>query len=483
MPPVKLGVILLTPFLVARLVRSYLERRLVLALPVVDQGNRQFLLDFLLCVIIGAVVMVFNLAAHGFPLLSGVKVIIGCTVAGFFISLDMMLNRERSVLQGALDQSEDPGLPRRLYSLTRRFALVAITTTLFVTVIIGLVISSDISWIGQIEQNEMVASRALRSVMVEVFFIIGVLLVMVMNLIVSYSKNLKFLFENETGVLARVSQGDLTNKVPVVTGDEFGVIAGHTNMMIDGLRHRGELVSSLKLAEEVQQNLLPRHPPSHPGVEASGASIYCDETGGDYYDYFTLTGNRLGVLVADVSDHGISAALLMASVRAHVHSNVRNYSRPRQLVEQVNRSLAMETEDTGRFVTLFFLEVDTASRTLCWVRAGHDPAILYDPLAGEFIGLAGKGLALGVDDATEFQEYSRRGWSPGSVLVVRTDGIHESRNSDNDVFGVDRLQAAIAGNAAEAPETIQRKIIEELDAFRGDAAQEDDITLVVLKLL
>ncbi|NIQ92700.1 MAG: phosphatase, partial [Deltaproteobacteria bacterium] len=108
-------------------------------------------------------------------------------------------------------------------------------------------------------------------------------------MIISYSKNLKLLFENETNVLERVTQGDLSRLVPVATNDEFGVIAGHTNTMIDGLRHRLQLITALKLAEEVQQNLLPTEPPSYPGLDIAGISNYCDETGGDYYDYFRLS--------------------------------------------------------------------------------------------------------------------------------------------------------------------------------------------------
>ncbi len=483
MPPVKLGAILLVPLAIARIVRTQLERRLVLSAPMVDQANRQFMTDFLLYLTVGFVAMVFNRTAYGFPFFSGVKIIIGCIVTGFFASLDMMLHREGSGLQGVPASSAGEIPSERFHSLTRRFSLVAVTTAIFVTVIVSLVISSDISWIAQAEGDAVVATEALRSVMIEISFIAGVLLAMVMNLIVSYSRNLKLLFENETGVLEKVSRGDLTSKVPVVTGDEFGIIAGHTNTMIDGLRHRSRLMTALKLAEEVQQNLLPQKPPSHPDIAVAGTSIYCYETGGDYYDYFTIDERRLGVVVADVSDHGVGAALLMASSRAHIRSSFHNYEGPRQLVEQVNRNLSMETADTGRFATLFFLEIDTSDQILRWVRAGHEPALFYDAEADRFTRLDGRGLALGIDKETSYQAFSRQGWSPGTIILVGTDGIHEARNENDDPFGMDRVKTIIAGNATESPDIIQKRIIDDIEAFRGDAPQEDDITLVVVKLV
>jgi sigma-B regulation protein RsbU (phosphoserine phosphatase) len=113
------------------------------------------------------------------------------------------------------------------------------------------------------------------------------------------------LFNNETDVLERVSRGDLSRTVPVATRDEFGVIAGHTNSMIRGLRHRTKLITALKLAEEVQQNFLPVSAPDHAGLDLNGTSIYYEETGGDYYEFFKLPKNNLGVVVADASDHGV----------------------------------------------------------------------------------------------------------------------------------------------------------------------------------
>lgn len=174
------------------------------------------------------------------------------------------------------------------------------------------------------------------------------------NLIVSYSKNLKLLFNNQTSVLERVESGDLSGKVAVATSDEFGVIANHTNHMIDGLRHRFELMSSLRLAEEVQQNLLPSRSPYLKGFDIWGSSLYCEQTGGDYYDYFLLPDGKLGVAVADVCGHGVGAAMLMISVRAYLVSAIKNYEDPARLLESVNESLSKDCAVTGNFTSMFF---------------------------------------------------------------------------------------------------------------------------------
>jgi sigma-B regulation protein RsbU (phosphoserine phosphatase) len=367
--------------------------------------------------------------------------------------------------------------------MTRKFSLVAFTATIFLALVLALVIARDVVWLATIEQSGMSIMQAQMSVMGELFFIMVVLFAEVANLIISYSKNLKLLFENETNVLERVTQGDLSKLVPVATNDEFGVIAGHTNSMIGGLRHRLQLIKALKLAEEVQQNLLPAEPPSFPGLDIAGTSNYCDETGGDYYDYFSLKNGKLGVVVADASEHGVGAAMLMTTVRALLRQRVTMGGDIARIVSDVNLELARDVEGSGRFMTLFFLEIEPESNKLNWVRAGHEPAVLYNAREDSFLELSGEGMALGVVEHLEFQKYTHQGWTPGSIIVVGTDGIRETQNEDGEMFGSDRFREAIRRYAAESAEEIQNRIIEDLKVFQGEAPQEDDITLVVIKLL
>lgn len=484
LPPVTLGVIILVFFAAALLLRRFLEHAVVICVSPLVQPQRQLALDFCLAVAAGISAMVYNHLVYDFPIVgSGLKLVLGCAVAGFFIALDMALIRERSVIKNAMVLTLDHRPPKHLYSMTRKFSFFGLTATVSVAGIIGLVLSGDVSWLARIEQEGISPGEARLSVMSEVFFVMVVLMAWVVNLIFSYSRNLKLLFDNETGVLELVTRGDLSKLVPVATNDEFGVIAGHTNLMIHGLRHRLKLITALKLAEELQRRFLPKKAPVNPQLDISGTSVYCDETGGDYYDYLKLPNGRLGVVVADASDHGVGAALHMTTARAFLLFGARDYSGPANLLNEVNRFLTRDSVETGRFMTVFFLEVDTTNRSLRWVRAGHDPALLYDPGKDSFWELDGDGMALGVVEDLRFQDSALQGWTPGSILIVGTDGLRETMNSQGEMFGRERLRDLVRRHADKSAEEIQQAVIESLHRFRGEVPQEDDVTLVVIRLL
>ncbi len=482
-PPVNLGVIVLLGFLTALALRPWLQRAFVLAAAEADQPQRQFVLDLALSLLVAAVVIPLNRIFLTVPLINGYAVFFGCLILGFFLSLDTALARERINIAVAKSKQNRLPPPRRLYSMTRKFSVVAFATAIIVTIIVVSVFTRDIVWLSQIDQSPEALKQAQWSVAKEMLFIMVILLGLVINLIISYSRNLKLLFNNETDILERVSRGDLSRMVPVTTQDEFGLIAEHTNTMIRGLRHRTKLLSALKLAEEVQQNLLPLDAPRHPGLDLSGTSIYCDETGGDYYDFFKLPNGNLGVVVADASDHGVGSALLMTTARAFMISAVQSYRGPAGLATEINHFLTRDSSKTSRFMSMFFLEINTADPTLSWVRAGHEPALLFDPVNGSFEFLSGTGLVLGVEAEYEYQQYHHRSWSPGSVLIVGTDGIQETRNDKGEMYGLDRLKETVAGNSASSALEIQTAAIDGLTQFRGNADQEDDVTLVVVKLL
>jgi phosphoserine phosphatase RsbU/P len=483
LPPVKLGVHILTAYAVALILRRPFENLVVETADEVSQPKRQFVFDFLMGLAAGLLAAALNVAVHGFPPASTLNLVYGVLIYSFFIALDMSLGRERAIILNALSKNTVQPPPKRLYSMTRRFTLVAVATALCVSVVNLAVIGRDMAWLTTIGSDPAATRQAILSVTTEVVFIMAVLLGLAVNLIVSYSRNLKLLFENETGVLERVTNGDLSRMVPVATRDEFGLIAGHTNTMIEGLRHRIELITALRLAEEVQRTLLPAAPPRMAGLDLSGTSIYCDETGGDYYDYVLLPGGRLGIVVADVSGHGIDAALFMASARAFLRSGAERYESPARLARDVNRYVARDSDPTGRFISMFFLEVDPVAKTLCWVRAGHEPAVVYSPVSASFRELGGDGIAMGVLDNAEYRDYTRQGWEPGSVVVIGTDGVTETRNTAGELFGAERVRRVVSANASRPAADIQAAVIEAVQAFREEAPQEDDVTLVVVKLM
>jgi sigma-B regulation protein RsbU (phosphoserine phosphatase) len=447
-----------------------------------DRPLRQFHLEIGLCLAAGSAVGLFNKLVHDFYLPSALSLLVGCLVIGFFMGLDMALARERTAIEKALDAADNIRPPRRYYPMTRKFSLVAFCTSLFICVILALVIARDFAWLADAQGDPAALKMAERTVMLEVVFIMAVLLGMVVNLILSYARNLKLLFNNETRVLEQVSRGNLTQMVPVATRDEFGVIAGHTNDMIRGLRHRTELINALQLADEVQHNLLPRRPFSHPAADVAGISRYCTDTGGDYYDHFALPDGKLGVVVADSSGHGVSSAIHMASTRAYLRAGLSDYRDPRHLATQINRFLVRDSRQTGWFITLFLLEIDPHRRRLSWIRAGHEPGMLYVPATDTFVHLDGDGVALGAvaDPQLKVQTYSA--WEPGTIILLSTDGIRETRNPQGAMFGLDGLKTILRAQARHTAAAIRQAALDALDSFRGRQPQEDDITMVVVKL-
>jgi sigma-B regulation protein RsbU (phosphoserine phosphatase) len=285
--------------------------------------------------------------------------------------------------------------------------------------------------------------------------------------------------------MTQVQDGDFSAFVPVDTNDELGSLAEHFNQMAVGLKERYRLQRSLDLAKEVQQNLLPRKNPVVRGLDVCGRSIYCDETGGDYFDYLSSSEwgpAKLGVLIGDVSGHGIPSALLMATARAFMRQRSSRSGSMAEVVSDVNRQLTRDVEDTGRFMTLFYLMIDMAARNMSWVRAGHDPAVWYDPATDQFEELHGEGMALGVDESHQFRQYQKSGLAKGQILLLSTDGLWETQNPSGNMFGKNKIYDVIRKRHESSAREILDTIVTELESFRQSREPEDDITLVVIKV-
>jgi sigma-B regulation protein RsbU (phosphoserine phosphatase) len=282
----------------------------------------------------------------------------------------------------------------------------------------------------------------------------------------------------------RVASGDFTTRVHIRSKDELGELSRTFNSMVPELEERVKMKQALDVAMEVQQNLLPQKTPKIEGLDIAGRSIYCDETGGDLYDFLEVccrSSDQIGIAVGDVSGHGISAALLMASVRAFLRSRVTQPGKASEIVTDVNGLLTSDTNDTGQFVTLFYVEIVPDDKTLTWVRAGHDPAFFYDPTADRCVELQGKGVALGIDENIGYQENRKTGLTKGQILLIGTDGLWETQNNSGEMFGKERVKALVRKNKHLSSEEIIKSIIDFLKVFRGSVKQEDDITLVTVK--
>jgi len=283
----------------------------------------------------------------------------------------------------------------------------------------------------------------------------------------------------------RVAGGEYGNLLTVKTQDEVGELIRSFNSMVQQLKERMEMKQAMNLAMEVQQNLLPRKMPLINGLDMAARSIYCDETGGDLYDFLEVdnrNGDRIGIAIGDVSGHGIPAALLMATVRAFLKSRAALPGGAAEVVSDVNRLVTQDTGETGQFMTLFYASIDAGKKELRWVRAGHDPAVLYDPHTDTFAELGGPGMALGVNGGYDYREGGIIDLSHGQILLIGTDGLWETHNPSEEMFGKNRLEAVIRRHAQASADTILEAIIQAVQEFRASAKQEDDITLAVIKV-
>ena len=284
----------------------------------------------------------------------------------------------------------------------------------------------------------------------------------------------------------RVAGGDYETLLVAKTRDEVGELIHSFNTMVQQLKERMVMKQAMNLAMEVQQNLLPRDMPHLNGFDIAARSIYCDETGGDLYDFLEVDNpntDGLGIAVGDVSGHGIPAALLMATVRAFLKSRVSQPGSPAEIISDVNRLVTHDTDETGQFMTLFYAAIDAGKKELRWVRAGHDPAFLYDPLAGAFTELEGRGMAIGVDSEYLYREGGAIALTAGQIVLIGTDGLWETHDEAGEMFGKNRLKSIIRQHAHTSADRILDAIIDAVQEFRASAKQEDDITLAVIKVI
>jgi len=282
----------------------------------------------------------------------------------------------------------------------------------------------------------------------------------------------------------QLAEGNFGARVEIRSRDEFGVMGKVFNAVGPQLEESRLMRQSLEVAMEVQRNLLPHHSPQIPGLDIAGKSVYCDQTGGDYYDFidFTQTGDtRLQVAVGDVAGHGISSALLMTSARAVLRQRAAMPGDIACVLSDANLQLTRDVEESGRFVTMFYSEIDMKNRQLWWIRAGHDPALVYNSIADTFDELIGKGLPLGVTPAAEYNARVQQ-ITAGQIYVIGTDGIWETRSPAGDMFGKDRFREIIRENAHRAAQKITDAVFDAVSAFRRSVKQEDDITLVIIKI-
>lgn len=257
--------------------------------------------------------------------------------------------------------------------------------------------------------------------------------------------------------------------------DENGEPEGHVAFVAN----ISEQKKALRLAEEVQKSLMPDSPPRVPGLDVAGRTLSSAEVGGDYYDFIPAE-DGLNVVVGDISGHGVDAALLMTSARALLRMRASSPGSPKRLVTEMNRQLSADLDGTGRFLTLFLVRFSPEGDRAEWVRAGHDPALVYCPRCEAFTELGGSGLPLGIDGDTRFEQNDTE-LLRGQIIAIGTDGIWETTSSSGEMFGKARFRDVIRDHAELGAREIVDAVFKAVLHFTGGTRLRDDVTLVVVK--
>jgi len=234
----------------------------------------------------------------------------------------------------------------------------------------------------------------------------------------------------------------------------------------------------LKLAQKIQQDLLPQKPPTLKGFEIAGVSLPAQSVGGDYYDFIKLDDRRTAICLGDVTGKGLPASLLMANVQATLRGQAIVNPSPKECLTRANR-LLYESTSPEKFVTLFYAILDAENYQVAFCNAGHDHPYLITR-SGEVVRLKTGGLMLGVMPDYPFAEDSVA-LNPDDTLVIYSDGIPEAMNSSGEFFGDPALEAVLKLHSSESAGQLLNVVVDAVKKYAGTHTQSDDITIVVIK--
>jgi serine phosphatase RsbU (regulator of sigma subunit)/energy-coupling factor transporter transmembrane protein EcfT len=293
----------------------------------------------------------------------------------------------------------------------------------------------------------------------------------------------------------RVKSRNFDRRIPVHSDDQLGQLATSFNDMTGRISHllieqdeKRRLEQELQIARDIQMSLLPHGALKAPGMTLAALCAPAREVGGDYYDFFPLADGRVGLLIADVSGKGTSAALYMAELKGLMLSLSRIHTSPRALLIEANEIIKYHL-DSRSFITMTYVVIDRRSGTLTCARAGHTPFLRIARGGGEsrvdVLAPDGMVLGLNLDRGERFERYLEELALPvagGDLFLFFTDGVSEAMDAEGECFGESRLVTFLAENADRTPEEIRDRLMEEVAAFVHGEPQHDDLTMVILKI-
>jgi len=246
-------------------------------------------------------------------------------------------------------------------------------------------------------------------------------------------------------------------------------------------RELRENQEQFRVAREIQQRLFPKSAPDCPGFDIAGASFPAEATGGDYFDYLPMLHDRLGVVVGDVTGHGVGPALLMAETRAYLRVLAGRREDVGEILTRANSILA---EDVGseRFITLFLGRIDPATRTFTYASAGHPAGYIFDAQGVIKSTLKRTGIPLGMKADTQYSSAPENKLASGDLVLLLSDGIEETSGPNDELFGVERILEVVRSRRTKSAHDIVEALYEATRAHANHAPQIDDITAIVVKV-
>jgi serine phosphatase RsbU (regulator of sigma subunit) len=262
-------------------------------------------------------------------------------------------------------------------------------------------------------------------------------------------------------------------------------MTGSIEHLLHVQREKQRLDDELRIARDIQKSLLPVQPPRVVGLSIADHCEPAREVGGDYYDFFELGPQQLGVLIADVSGKGTSAALYMAELKGLMLALSHSERSPKRLLSTLNHLLA-EHLDNRSFITATYAVIDLAAMSLTCARAGHTPLIVVSSGTSRVITPNGMVLGLRLPGAARrFDSLLEEHVTPlraGDVIVLYTDGITEAMDVGGELFGDEALARAVCGPQTLDAPAIRERVLRDVKAFVGDAEPHDDMTMVIVKV-
>src|SRR6266545_1954864 len=276
------------------------------------------------------------------------------------------------------------------------------------------------------------------------------------------------------------SQGDFVVFKSIAEQSAFAL---YNAIIYSMANEKKRLDHDLEIARDIQRILLPSEAPAINGFQISGINVPARQVSGDYFDYIHVDQGRLGVAIADVSGKGVPASLIMAICRSVLRAEAAGNPSPAEVLRKVNRQLYPDIKE-DMFISMAYLVLDHQHDGITLARAGHDAPLLYQRQSQTITPIKSPGMVVGIDSGSVFDRLTVDFSVPlecNDNLVLSTDGVTETLNSEGDEFGLDRMMESVRASANDGAQAIVKRIIEAVRDFTGSAPQNDDITLIAIR--